>query len=493
MQYRIKINSYILISFLLIVSIFSCSKERNLNEILAVVEDEEITIDDFRLFYEFDPNFGIDSTGMDALKDELDKYIDQYLARMRAEEDDLWDEPIYMRSYLWEKRQAMLRQLYREVVENSVEVTDEETLQEFMRLNVEVNVRHLFTKTEFQIEELYSRLKAGERFEDLAAEVFQDSILSKNGGDLGWLRLADIEENLIDPIRQLRKGQISKPVSSNWGFFIFELLNRKNNGIIGEEGYLGLKSKLAKRIVNKKNRKLSNEYVSNQLTILNITLNKLPFHKLLQVLIPPGERENKEYLNKIIVSDPMILAAEEDLSDIADQNLVTYNGGSVSIREYLNALREIPLSYRPSFNTAQQFLSQFSIWVRDNLLFEKAIDLNLEEKSQVQKELNEFIAKQSYKFYFNRLIEKMPIPHFVYNYFHLSAESRSNAPQHPLSGFFNLETWRWWRAELNLRQELRIDSPTIWINDKLLQKEEKQIKWVAPEHVGIISQYQVLQ
>ena len=196
MQYRIKINSFILTSFLLIVSIFSCSKERNLNELLAVVEDEEITIDDFRLFYEFDPNFGIDSTGMDALKDELDKYIDHYLARMRAEEDDLWEEPIYMRGYLWEKRQAMLRQLYREVVEKSVEVTDEETLQEFMRLNIEVNVRHLYTKTEFRIEELYSRLKAGESFEDLAAEVFQDSVLSRNGGNLGWVKLADFEENL---------------------------------------------------------------------------------------------------------------------------------------------------------------------------------------------------------------------------------------------------------------------------------------------------------
>ena len=101
----------------------------------------------------------------------------------------------------------------------------------------------------------------------------------------------------------------------------------------------------------------------------------------------------------------------------------------------------------------------------------------MDENEQVLKELHSFQAEQSYYHYFNALLENMAIPHFVYNYFHLSAESRSNAPQHPLSSFFNLETWRWWRAELNLRQELRIDKPSIWINYELLQQENNHIDW----------------
>jgi hypothetical protein len=478
-----------LISLLLILGFLTCSEEKNQEDLIAVVEDEEILIDDFRIFYEFDSNFGIDSTGMDALKDVLDKFIDHYLARMKAEDEDLWDEPDFLRGYNWEKRQAMLRQLYFEVVGKSVEVTDEETLQEFMNLSVDVNIRHLFTKTEARIEELYRRLQAGESFEDLASEVFQDTVLSKNGGNLGWIKLVEFEGNLIEAIEHLKIGEISKPISSERGFHIIEVLNRKEQTIIVEEDYFRLKEKLYKRIAEKKSRKLSNEFVLDYIGQFNPQLTKLPFRQLLHVLVPPAEREKKEYTNKITLSDAMILAAEEDLSELADQDLIVYKDGSVSIREYLTALKEIPLGHRPKFNSAQQLSNQINVWERDNLLLKRAVDLDLDENEQVQKELHTFKSEQSYYYYLNGIRETMLIPHFVFNYFQISEESRFKAPDHPLAGFFNLETWRWWRAEINLRLELRRKNPSIWINQKLLEQEEKQVKWIPPYHVGIISQY----
>jgi hypothetical protein len=466
-----------LISCLLILCFLACSKEKNIENLVAVVEDEEITIEDFRVFYESDPNFGIDSTGLNALQDELNKYIDQYLARLKAEEEDLWDDVPFVRAYQWEKRQAMLRQFNREIGEKSVEVTDEEMLQEFINLNVEVQVRYLYATSEARIEEINRQLQAGRSFESLAAMVFQDTILSRNGGDLGWLRLTDFEENLIERIRQLKIGQISKPISSIWGFYIVELLNRKENSQIGDEDYLRLKPKLKKLITKKKSRILSNKYISNYLGELNLKLNKLSFRQLLHVLVPPEGREKKEYTNRITVSDAMIIAAEEDLSDLADQDLITYNKGSVSIREYLHALMEIPSKHRPRFNNAQQFADQISEWERDNLVLEKAVELNLDENHQVQKEISAFKRKQSYNHYFNKLIENMPIPNFVYNYFQLPEESRWQATQHPLYGFYNLETWRKWRTELNLRLELRSEKPSIKINYKLLEQENKDIDW----------------
>ena len=141
---------------------------------------------------------------------------------------------------------------------------------------------------------------------------------------------------------------------------------------------------------------MSNEFITNYIGGLNPQLNKLPFRQLLFVLVPPAEREKKKYTNKITLSDALILAAEEDLSELADQELIKYEGGSVSIGNYLKAIKEIPLGHRPKFNSARQFSNQIGIWERNNLLLEKAINLNLQENVQVLKEINQFKAEQSY-------------------------------------------------------------------------------------------------
>jgi hypothetical protein len=477
MQYFFRKTIYYFFSSVVILGLLSCAKEKNWEDFLAVVEDQVITVEDFRLFYEFDSNFGIDSSGIDALKDQLDKYIDHYLAGIKAEDEGVWDDPVFVRGYEWEKRQAMLRQLYQEEVEKAVEVRDEETLQEFMNLSVEVNIRHLYTKNEARAEELYRQLKQGESFEYLASQVFQDTVLSRNGGNLGWLRLADFDENLTNAITKLQIGEISEPVSSKWGYHIIEVLNRKKNAIIVEEDYFPMKEKLYKRIENRKKRKLSNEFITNYIGGLNPQLNKLPFRQLLFVVVPPAEREKKEYTSKIIISDGLITAAETDLSDLADQELIKYKGGSVSIRDYLNALREVPLGHRPRFNSARQFSIQIGIWERDNLLLERAIKLNLDENEQVLKEIHEFMAEQSYYYYHKQILENLDMPFFIYNYFQLSEETRFKVPKHPLAGFHNLEEWRWWRAQKDLHQILRNENPTIWINQKLLEQENKHIDW----------------
>jgi hypothetical protein len=244
-----------------------------------------------------------------------------------------------------------------------------------------------------------------------------------------------------------------------------------------EDDYFRLKEKLYKRIKNRKSRKLSNEFISNYVGQLNPQLNKVPFRQLLYVLVPPAEREKKEYTSKISLSDALIISAETDLSELADQELINYKNGAVSIRSYLNALKNVPLGHRPRFSNARQFSNQIGIWQRDNLLLEKAITLELDENAQVLKELKSFVAEQSYYYYLNNILDNSDIPFFAFNYFRLSEESRFKNPKHPLARFHNLEQWRWWRAQQDLHQMLRSNNPSIWINKKLLERENNNIDW----------------
>jgi hypothetical protein len=466
-----------LFGLVLIFAIIACNQKKNHENLLARVEDYPIMVDDFRMFYEFDPNFGMDSTGMDALKDQLDTYIDRILATMRAEKENIWEDPVYVRAYSWEKRQAMLRQLYREMVEKSVEVSEEEKRQEYIALNVEVKIRHLFSKNEARAEELYEQLQKGESFENLASQVFQDTILSKNGGNLGWLKLSDFDEDLANAIRMLPVNQISGPVASKWGYHIIEVLDRRKNPIITEEDYFRQREKISKLIKNRKSRALASNFISEYIGELNPQLNQEPFRQLLYALVPLAEREKTEYTNKIVLSDGLIQIAGQDLNEVLEQALITSRDGSVSIKEYLDAMRKTPVGHRPKFSSAKQFSNQIGIWIRDNLLLEKANGLNLDDNDQVVNEIKEFKAEQSFYYYHTHIRESLEIPLYVDKYFKTPGEVRNKIQDHTLSRFHNLEDWRWWRVQKDLHKILRGENPAIWINQKLLEQENNQIDW----------------
>lgn len=75
-----------------------------------------------------------------------------------------------------------------------------------------------------------ARLKAGEKFEDLAREYSQDSRRAK-GGDWGWQKRSDLKPEFSEPLFALDKGGVSDPVILPEGCFILYAEDRKYAGI----------------------------------------------------------------------------------------------------------------------------------------------------------------------------------------------------------------------------------------------------------------------
>lgn len=71
-----------------------------------------------------------------------------------------------------------------------------------------------------------ARLDAGEKFEDVAREVSQDSRASR-GGDWGWMAPGEIKAAYADQIFTLRKGDVSGPLIVKEGAFLFYAEDRR--------------------------------------------------------------------------------------------------------------------------------------------------------------------------------------------------------------------------------------------------------------------------
>jgi peptidyl-prolyl cis-trans isomerase SurA len=75
-----------------------------------------------------------------------------------------------------------------------------------------------------------TRLNAGEKFEEVAKEVSQDARKNR-GGDWGWQKRTDLRAEFVDQLFILQKGQFTKPIILPEGAYVLYCNNRKYAGI----------------------------------------------------------------------------------------------------------------------------------------------------------------------------------------------------------------------------------------------------------------------
>ncbi|GAB4366676.1 MAG: hypothetical protein Kow0042_06720 [Calditrichia bacterium] len=444
-------------------------------EVLATVDGQSLTLEAFRSFYEVDPNFAVDSVGYRALLEELHKCIDHLRAERMAEKEGVFRQPAFQKAVAWEKNQAMLRQLYREVVEGRVEISEAELREAFQKNNIQVHVRHLFSRDSLQAHRWRKQLLQGASFRDLAKESFRDSVLAGNGGDLGWVPLGDLEEDFADAVARLGKDQISQPMRTRWGFHIIQLLDRREEMILSESEFHRQREALVKKVKRQKSRALAREFIADFIG----NLNPQPVPETLRLLwsaITFAEEKNQPAASAYILHDGLVQQIENRLGQELDAPLIRHRQGEISLKEYLEELRNIPESNRPRFRTPKQLSNKIGVWVRDKFLLAEARRRGLEKNSRVLQEVQEFTREQSYGYFLNHVVDTLQVPRKVGEYF--QKRDREILKLYPsLERFHTLQQWKWWTAERHLRHWLRAGGVNIEINTALLRQENRRIDW----------------
>ncbi len=95
-----------------------------------------------------------------------------------------------------------------------------------MKGEEEIKARHILVASEDEAKKLAEEVKKGD-FDKIAKEKSTDKASGANGGDLGWFTKERMVPEFADAAFKLKKGEISGPVQSAFGWHIIKVEDRR--------------------------------------------------------------------------------------------------------------------------------------------------------------------------------------------------------------------------------------------------------------------------
>ncbi len=257
---------------ILILFIFSCG-ENNLNQKLVIVNGIDIKLHDYQLRYE---NY-IDELGLTdnylIRKEFLEGFIFNKLLLNEFDKLKMGDNPQINQTVESIKNQKILNEYYKNEVYDKIIIDESEIRHAFKMSNTQIHVRHLYSKNLELSNSYYQRLKNGESFENLAKEVFQDSKLKNNGGDLGYFTFNEMDIEFEKVAFSLENGEISMPVKTLQGYSIIQVLDRWIEPFLTETDFQMKKEDLYHILKRRKRKVALLDYTETLKSKINIDVN----------------------------------------------------------------------------------------------------------------------------------------------------------------------------------------------------------------------------
>ncbi len=457
MIYRVLHYITLLLTGLLL---FNCAGPELDEKTVALVGGERITADELLMNYEMLPNLAAAKRGEAALQAHLDLLIQKKLFVKEGRRLNFHQTPEVRRIVNWLRDEELRKALYRSEIEVAAMPTENELLDAFHKGNLQLHVRHVFVKTERQMQVIQEALGRGIPWEEIAQVVFQDSILAKNGGDLGWVSLGGLESSLEDTAYALSVGKISEPVRTRFGYHLVQVLDARKNIFTNQHDFENQKSQLTREVERRKAKKLSAEFIKSFMDGQKVELYNPAFDLLVSQIrthVIDSRLSEQNFLPPM--KDRELKNLETGLNSDNNEILITYNGGQWTISDFLEKLGNLPIARRPVMVSPTRFRKDLGNMIQDDFLAREARRRGLEKDPEVAREVRNWEDEYTFSALWQSILDTMSVP------------------EEQLQKFFQQHSARYWIPEQVHVQEILVKTLPEAAN--LLKKLKNGAKFSA--------------
>lgn len=290
--------------------------------------------------------------GKHSQNSSVETFVNDIITRrliLEAGYENGWDaapEFLQIKNYLEQSSRRDV--LFEREILDSIQITESEVQQYFRLWDTEIDLRHLVAPTAEAAYHLRKRLLAGESWQALAGQVFQDTILQQNGGSLGWTYWTELEPHLAKALIDLPLDSISHPVRSRYGYHILKIDNIRYNPVESAYQYTVHREKMRGKLFHFKKRILADQYIFRLKDTHNIKIKRQGLQKLYELV-----QRWQSFLLKLQFNPPThpeVTAGHpfyRELTAISEVPLVTSNRNNMRIGEFMQTYFAIPADYRP--------------------------------------------------------------------------------------------------------------------------------------------------
>lgn len=392
-NHRMKSRNYLGFCLFIILVLTACGKEEPHRDFktLFKVNDVERTVFDFESAYVEH----LILTGKNDTRTErevfLTKLIDDILLAESATNKGLTEHPTYQAAVAYQQRKSMIDTYFVDAMEEEIEpLTDDEIRLAFAKRQRKVYVRQLYSKDPSEIEQAYNALESGVEFVDLANQFYQLPSYDSLAGYLGPMSYFGVEDVVAEAVYSTNEGEYSEPVRSSLGYHILYVEYIEFPAILAEDEYQYRKKGVESQLRLRRQRLVSNEYIYELMSGLNVQTNN---DNLLQLRDVINNLDGEGIIEQPITAESAeALWTDERVERLAnsfDRNavLATYDlDGQTqvfSFGEYLNWLPYL------SFQESKLRLgASIGRGMRNQVLFERASQQAYESDERVQKKVS---------------------------------------------------------------------------------------------------------
>ncbi len=217
----------------------------------AVVNGLELRMDP-RLFGQVtDPHFEHQGMNPKTLRDALNKRINDVLLSQEARRRGLDREPDFQRELALAKEAALTAAITDKV--KGTYAASEKDMRDYYEKNkprfmnrTQVRVSRILLPDQQAAESVLKELKSGKDFAALAKSRSTDSVSKVKGGDVGLVVLEKLAEPLKSTLSNMKVGETSGVVRTDYGFELLKVTGRVEGGPIP---FSTISSSIRKRVV----------------------------------------------------------------------------------------------------------------------------------------------------------------------------------------------------------------------------------------------------
>ena len=345
---------------------------------VARVGEQDISWDAVQQSFFLEPRWGKGLTRREAYANQLGYLIEQKLFSHSAISAGLDKTPGMEARLTFILENEMIKALYRDRVEEQVEISDHELREAYRRANMRLKLAYAASPDAAR----------ALRYRDFLSKSTIDSLTLIHPADQKGLTplfsFGDMDEALETVAFNLKMNEVGGPVQLEGEFWVLKLIGGDRDLVTFEADYQQRKASLRKVIFERRAHQLSEAFIAGLMKDKKVRLNPDTFTPLAQLfnqIVQVKEGENAIPVN---LTGGEIRQLDEEIRDLANQPLVSFDGESISVAEFIRYLEIMPGDLRPRVRMAPELKIAVARMVRNRYLVDLATENNYENHPEVR-------------------------------------------------------------------------------------------------------------